>query len=297
MAAGVMIELYRQMQEVSLFCFVNNALPRIKAHLYENIDRFHTVEEAVALAERFEVGRSGGVISKFSISAFQEHMNPTYNDYNNTNTSNNISSQLADQTQEELDHQYADHSYDGQINALNRNPRRGGRRNTRPWGRGRGSNGGGFRIPIASNPIGGPGLGNNYYANDPTTTKKNLLCYRCGSAAHVVKDCHYPPMTADNPKNFAGRRGRFRTFQRREKFNSMGVFMGTEDVPIYYDSENDKIEELPDSTHDDNDGYDEGGEINVLNENKFGNLDYLGVVEDEINIESYFQNDTHKREI
>ena len=77
----------------------------------------------------------------------------------------------------------------------------------------------------------------------------------------------------------------------------MGVFMGTEDVPIYYDSENDKIEELPDSTHDDNDGYDEGGEINVLNENKFGNLDYLGVVEDEINIESYFQNDTHKREI
>ena len=59
----------------------------------------------MALAERFEVGRSGGVISKFSISAFQEHMNPTYNDYNNTNTSNNISSQLADQTQEELDHQ------------------------------------------------------------------------------------------------------------------------------------------------------------------------------------------------
>ena len=59
MAAGIMIELYRQMQEVSLFCFVNNALPRVKSHLYENIDRFHTVEEAIALAERFEVGRSG----------------------------------------------------------------------------------------------------------------------------------------------------------------------------------------------------------------------------------------------
>ena len=71
MAAGVMIELYRQMQEVSLFCFVNNALPRIKAHLYENIDRFLTVEEAVALAERYKVGRSGGVISKFLLMHFK----------------------------------------------------------------------------------------------------------------------------------------------------------------------------------------------------------------------------------
>ena len=87
-------------------------------------------------------------------------------------------------------------------------------------------------------------MGNYYNANDPTTTKKNLLCYRCGSAAHVVKDCHYPPMTADNPKNFAARgRGRFKTFQRRERFNALGVYMGTEDVPVYYDSENDRIEE------------------------------------------------------
>ena len=50
------------------------------------------MEEAVALAERFEMGRSGGVISKFSINAFQEHMNPTQNDYNNTSIENNISS-------------------------------------------------------------------------------------------------------------------------------------------------------------------------------------------------------------
>ena len=286
------------MQEVSLFCFVDNALLRIKAHLYENIDRFHTVEEAIALAERYEVGRSGGVISKFSINAFQEHMNPTQNDYNNTNTDDNISSQLVEQTQDELDHQYGDQSYDGQINAINRNPRRGGRRNTRPWGRGRGNSGGGsFRVPVAPNPVGGAGLGNYYNANDPTTTKKNLLCYRCGSAAHVVKDCHYPPMTADNPKNFAARRGKVWTFQRREKFNSLGVYMSTEDVPIYYYSENDRIEELPNSTPEDAEGYDERGEINVLNENKFGNLDYLGVVEDEINIESYFQNNAQRREI
>ena len=59
MAAGVMIELYRQMQEESLYCFANNSLPKIRQHLYENVDRFHTVLEAVALAERFEVGHSG----------------------------------------------------------------------------------------------------------------------------------------------------------------------------------------------------------------------------------------------
>ena len=73
--------------------------------------------------------------------------------------------------------------------------------------------------------------------------------------------------------------------------------MGTEDVPIYYDSENDRIEEVPDATHDDAEGYDEQGEIIVLNENKFGNLDYLGVAEDEINIESYFRDNVQRREI
>ena len=124
------------------------------------------------------------------------------------------------------------------------------------------------------------------------------MCYRCGSATHVVKDCHYPPMATNNPKNFAARgRGRFKTFQRRERFNALGVYMGTEDVPIYYDSENDRIEELPDASHDSAEGYDEPGEINVLNENKFGNLDYLGVTEDEVNIEAYYRNDTPRREI
>ena len=77
MAAGVMIELYRQMAEVSLFCFVNNALPKLKQHLYENMDRFYTVEEVVALAERYETGHSGGSISKFSIAALNRHLNYT----------------------------------------------------------------------------------------------------------------------------------------------------------------------------------------------------------------------------
>ena len=298
MAAGVMIELYRQMQEVSLFCFVNNALPRIKAHLYENIDRFYTVEEAVALAERFEVGRSGGAISKFSINSFHDHMNNTQSEYNTVNTENNVSSELAAQTQEELDHHYHDQPYDGQINAIGRGFRRGGRRGTRSWSRGRGNSGGNFRFPTTANPIGGPGLGNYYQANDPAASKKNLLCYRCGSASHVVKDCHHPPVTTNGPKYFAGRgRGRFRTFQRREKFNSLGVYLGTEDVPVYYDSETDRVEELPDTTHDEGDDYDESGEINVLNENRFGNLDYLGVAEDEINIESYFRDNTPRKEI
>ena len=73
--------------------------------------------------------------------------------------------------------------------------------------------------------------------------------------------------------------------------------MGTEDVPTYYDSETDRIEELPDSSHGGAEGYDEPGEINVLNENRFGNLDYLGVAEDEINIESYFRSEAPRREI
>ena len=301
MAAGVMIELYRQMQEVSLFCFVNNALPRIKAHLYENLDRFHTVEEAIALAERYEIGRGGGIISKFSINAFQEHMSgSSKQDYNNTNNTNpeSMSSQVAAETQEDLEHQYGEQPYDCQINAINRSLRRGGRRNTWPWGRGRGNSSGGG-LPFAANPIPGGGLGHYHNANDSTTAKKGLLCYHCGSASHIVTDCHYPPVATNNPKNFATTRGRgrFRTFQRREKFNSMGIYMGTEDVPVYYDSVNDRIEELPDTTHEGAEGYAEPGEINVLNENKFGNLDYLGVAEDEVNIDSYFQNDVPRREI
>ena len=207
MAAGVMIELYCQMQEVSLFCFVNNALPRIKAHLYENMDRFHTVEEAVSLAERFEIGRSGGVISKFSISAFQEHMGYTTNDYNSNNNNNNteVSSHLAEQTQEELDQQYGGQSYDGQINAISRGFRRGGRRNTGPWSRGRGfsGSGGGFR-PFIGNIERGKGLGNYHNANETAAAKKKLLCYRCGSSSHIVKDCQYAPVSTDGPKNFTG---------------------------------------------------------------------------------------------
>ena len=73
--------------------------------------------------------------------------------------------------------------------------------------------------------------------------------------------------------------------------------MGTEDVPVYYDSEIDRIEELPDSSHGGAEGYEESREINVLNENRFGNLDYLGVAEDEINIESYFRSEAPRREI
>lgn len=253
MAAGVMSELYRQMQEVSLFCFVNNALPRIEAHLYENIDRFHTVEEVVALAERFEVGRNGGAIAKFSISAFQDHMNYNIlNDYEgNNHQDRSLSAQMAEHTQDKLNHHYGDQGYDGQTNAINRNCRRGGRRNTRPWGRGRGSNGGGgLRFPVPTNPTRAGGLGHYNDANDPAAAKQNLLCYRCGSSIHIVKDCSYPPVSANYPKHFTARgRGKFKTFQRRERFNAMGVFMGTEDVPVYYDSEKDRIEEIPDVSH------------------------------------------------
>ena len=66
---------------------------------------------------------------------------------------------------------------------------------------------------------------------------------------------------------------------------------------MYYDSETDRIEELPDPTHDESGEYDESGEINVLNENRYGNLDYLGVAEDEINIESYFKDPSTRKEI
>ena len=72
----------------------------------------------------------------------------------------------------------------------------------------------------------------------------------------------------------------------------MGVFVGTEDVPGMYDSETDKFEELPDTTHDETSEY-EDAEINVVNENTYGNVDYLGDREDEINIDAYF----HKENI
>ena len=48
---------------------------KLKQYFDENTDRFHTVEEAVALAERYESGHSGGSMSKFSISAFTQHLN------------------------------------------------------------------------------------------------------------------------------------------------------------------------------------------------------------------------------
>ena len=54
-----MVELYPTMQEVSLYYYVKNSTPRIKQHLRENIDRFQTLDEMVALAERFETGHKG----------------------------------------------------------------------------------------------------------------------------------------------------------------------------------------------------------------------------------------------
>ena len=66
----------------------------------------------------------------------------------------------------------------------------------------------------------------------------------------------------------------------------MGVFVGTEDIPGMYDSETDKFEELPDSTHDEMLEREET-EINVVNENAYGNVDYLGEREDEVNLEAY----------
>ena len=53
MAAGVMIEMFRSVQEIALYCFVNNSLPRIRQHLYENLDRISSMEDALPIAERF----------------------------------------------------------------------------------------------------------------------------------------------------------------------------------------------------------------------------------------------------
>ena len=187
MAAGVMIELYRQMSKISLFCVVNNSLPKIKQYLYENIDRFHTVEESVALAERYVVGHSGGgAISKFSNSAFAQHLNH----HNFNNTEQTLSLEMADQTQEDLNYQYGDNQYDWQINAIGRNFRRGGRRNTRPWGRGGGFGGGNIsRLPFSVNPESSNRLARNNESNDYAAQKVQGLCFRCGSSAHVVKQC------------------------------------------------------------------------------------------------------------
>lgn len=40
MAAGVMIELYRQMAEISLYTFINNSLPKVRQHLYESLEKY-----------------------------------------------------------------------------------------------------------------------------------------------------------------------------------------------------------------------------------------------------------------
>lgn len=106
-----------------------------------------------------------------------------------------------------------------------------------------------------------------------------------------MKNCPHPTIPNNHPKYLAGgngnRIGKFRTFQRREKFNSLGFFVGTEDVPVIYDAETHKIEELPDTTfNEDGDGY-EDAEINVMNENTYEDVEYLGDREDELNLEAY----------
>ena len=63
------------------------------------------------------------------------------------------------------------------------------------------------------------------------------------------------------------RKGKFRALQRREKFNLLGVYLGTEDVTILYDTEKNQIEDLPDAIH--NDEEKDIGEINVVNKNHF----------------------------
>ena len=74
----------------------------------------------------------------------------------------------------------------------------------------------------------------------------------------------------------------------------MGIFMGTEDVPVIYDTENDKIEDLPDSIHDDTDEQEDVGDINVIDENSYGITKYLGNRDDKLNIEAYFREDKRK---
>ena len=269
MSAGVMIELYRQMSDISLFFFLNNSLPKIKQYLYENIDPFHSVEEAVALAERYEVGHSDGAISKFSISAFAQHLNH----HNYSNTEQTLSSEMADETQEELNYQYGDNQYDGLINAVGGNVLRGGRRNTWPWGRGGGLGGGNIsRLPFSVNSESSNRLARNNESNDYAAQKAQGLCFCCGSSAHVVKQCPYATVPSHKPKHFTSSnrsRGKFKTFQRREKLYSLGVFLGTGDVPVIYYTDTDGIEELPDTSHDDNTEEYEGNEINVMNKNSY----------------------------
>ena len=209
-----------------------------------------------------------------------------------------LASEMAEQTQAELNHYYGDTGYDGQINAVNRHFQRGGRRGTRPWGRGGGFGGSGGvpRVPFIGNPEGTHRLTRNNDGNDYAAQKAQGMCFRCGSGAHIVKHCPYTAVPNNNPRYFTGnrgnRRGKFRTFQRRKKFNSMGVFVGTEDISGMYDSETGKFEELPDTTHDETLEREEA-EINVVNENTYGNVEYLGEREDEINIDAYF----HKQNI
>ena len=65
---------------------------------------------------------------------------------------------------------------------------------------------------------------------------------------------------------------------------------------MIYDTDTDRIKELHDSSHDDHTEEYEGNEINVMNENTYGNVDYLGDRDDELNIEAYFR-DEKRRDI
>ena len=73
-------------------------------------------------------------------------------------------------------------------------------------------------------------------------------------------------------------KGKFRTIRRVQKFNSVGVYVGLEDIPTMYDAENDTFEDLPDTTHDDantkTDKPPQEDFFNVVNQNYFGNEHY-----------------------
>lgn len=125
MAAGVMIELYRQMAEISLYTFINNSLPKVRQHLYESLEQIHTLEMATQIAKRFEASRKGGDITKFSLHALERHLGLIGEGEDEAAVADEAMSQM----QEDLDYQQNDGGYDDQFNAITRNRFRGITRN------------------------------------------------------------------------------------------------------------------------------------------------------------------------
>ena len=294
MAAGVMIELYRQMAEISLYTFINNSLPRIRQHLYESLENIHTLEQATQIAERYETSRKGGEITKFSLHALERHLGLIGEGEDEAAVADEAMSQM----QEDLEYQHQDNGYDGQLNAVNRNRFRGISRNGRsmfPGGsariRGRGGSNERHVSFVRSANLAPPGQSTGYQAKYNKTNEGTPRCWRCQSADHLIGQCPETPVLHNKGPNFPRKRGtKLRTYMRRPKFNALNVCIGSEDIEGYYDEETGEFEphnDLPDSVSHDSEAIEEmGTQFNSMNVNS-ENSEYLGSRYEEIDVDAY----------